>query len=173
MKPKFQITIAAVAALILSVPVVAFAAGKTSPSPSPSSHASPSPKPAASPAAKPSASPAEKTAMARAIPYHGKISAVDQAAKTFTIAGKEKSRVFKVTDKTVVTKSGAAATMKDVAANEEVRGSYWKAADGSLEAKSVKLGPATKNEKAAETQTTTSSKAEPSPKASPSASRKP
>jgi hypothetical protein len=33
-------------------------------------------------------------------------------------------------------------------ANDEVRGSYIKAADGSLEAKTVKLGPKTDAEKA-------------------------
>lgn len=85
----------------------------------------------------------------RAIPFHGMISTVDQAAKTFTIAGKEKARVFKVTDKSVLTKAGAPATMKDVAANEEVRGSYLKAEDGSLEVKTAKLGPMTEAEKAA------------------------
>ena len=85
----------------------------------------------------------------RAIPFHGMISTVDQAAKTFTIAGKEKTRVFKVTDKTVLTKVGAPATMKDIAANEEVRGSYLKAEDGSLEVKTAKLGPMTEAEKAA------------------------
>lgn len=78
------------------------------------------------------------------------ISAVDQKAKTFTIAGKEKSRVFKITDKTVMTKAGAPATMKDVVANEEVRGSYWKMSDGTMEAKTVKLGPKTDAEKAAD-----------------------
>jgi hypothetical protein len=85
----------------------------------------------------------------RAIPYHGMISAVDQSAKTFTIAGKEKSRVFKVTEKTTVTKDEKPATMIDIAEKEEVRGSYWKNADGSLEAKSVKLGakPATEKSK--------------------------
>jgi hypothetical protein len=85
----------------------------------------------------------------RAVPFHGMISAVDQAAKTFTIAGKEKSRVFTVTDKSVLTKAGAPAAMKDFAANEEVRGSYLKAADGSLEVKTAKLGPMTEAEKAA------------------------
>lgn len=88
--------------------------------------------------------------MARAIPFHGMISAVDQKAKSFTIAGKEKSRIFKITDKTVLTKAGAAATMKDVVANEEIRGSYWKMADGTLEAKTVKIGPKTDAEKAAD-----------------------
>jgi hypothetical protein len=147
MNLKFKIMFAAVATTALSVPIVAIAAPKTSPSPSPSAHASPS----------------EKTTTARAIPFHGKISAVDQTAKTFTIAGKEKSRVFKITDKTVITKAGAAATMKDVVANEDARGSYWKAADGSLEAKTVKLGPATDTKTTKKKSTT----AEPSPSASP------
>jgi hypothetical protein len=31
--------------------------------------------------------------------------------------------------------------MKDIAENEEVSGSYWKNADGSLEAQTVKIGP--------------------------------
>ena len=67
--------------------------------------------------------------MERAVPFHGNISAVDQTAKTFTIAGKEKARVFKVTDKTVLTKAGTPATMKDVLAKDEVRGTYVKEAD--------------------------------------------
>ena len=62
-------------------------------------------------------------------------------AKTFTITGKKESRVFKVTDKTSISKSGKAATMKDITENEEASGSYWKNADGTLEAKTVKLGP--------------------------------
>jgi hypothetical protein len=130
MKTKLNVITACLAALACCAPVAAFAA---SPSPSPS------------PAKETTA--AEKTTTARAVPFHGTISAVDQTAKTFTIAGKEKSRVFKVTDKTVVTKSGAAATMTDIVANEAVSGSYWKAADGSLEAKTVKLGPKAETEK--------------------------
>jgi hypothetical protein len=31
--------------------------------------------------------------------------------------------------------------MKDIAENEEVSGSYWRNADGSLGAKTVKIGP--------------------------------
>ena len=100
----------------------------------------------------------------RAVPFRGMISTVDQTAKTFTIAGKEKARVFKVTDKTVLTKAGAPATMKDVAANEEVRGSYLKAEDGGLEVKTAKLGPMTEAEKAASAK---SSKKKAKPEASP------
>jgi hypothetical protein len=185
MKNKLPVVTACLAALVCCAPFVAIAA-KTSPAPSPSvspspkSKSSPSPKTSPSPSAKPSPHPT----IGRPLPFHGKISAVDQKAKTFTIAGKEKSRVFKIIDKTVMTKAGAAATMKDVVANEEVRGSYWKGADGTLEAKTVKLGPKTDAEKAADekhktkkadTSPTPSTSASPAPSvsASPSSSPKP
>lgn len=104
----------------------------------------------------------------RALPYHGMISAVDQSAKTFTIAGKEKSRVFMVTDKTTVTKDDKPATMSDIAEKEEVRGSYWKNADGSLEAKSVKLGAKMeKSKKKAKKEEDTSAAPSASPSATP------
>src|ERR1041385_4181349 len=75
----------------------------------------------------------------RATPFRGMIASVDDKAKTFTIAGKDTSRVLKITDKTIITKAGQPATMKEVVANEEVRGSYYKMPDGSMEAKTVKL----------------------------------
>jgi hypothetical protein len=93
------------------------------------------------------------------------VSAVDQIAKTFTIAGKEASRVFKVTDKTAVTKAGRPATMADITANVEVRGSYWKE---SMEAKTVKVGPMSEKK-----ETGKKEKASPSPAASPAATTKP
>jgi len=137
------------------------AAEKKSPSPAPSAPATASTKTTPPPA---------KNKTERAIPFHGMISAVDQTAKTFTIAGKEKARVFKVTDKTVLTKAGAPATMKDVLANEEVRGSYVKAADGSLETRVVKLGPKTDAEKAASSKSSKKKEPESSPGVAPSAS---
>jgi len=87
----------------------------------------------------PSASPGKQSI--RPIPFHGMVSAVDQKNKTFTISGKEATRVFKVTDKTSIMKGAAAGTMKDIVDNEEVSGAYWKNPDGTLEAKFVKLGP--------------------------------
>ena len=93
------------------------------------------------------------------------ISSVDQSAKTFTIAGKETSRVFKITDKTTVTKDGNPATMSDIAEKEEVRGSYWKGEDGSLEAKTVKLGA--KTEKPKKGSKKDKEAASPSPSATP------
>jgi hypothetical protein len=126
-----------IALLAINLPLTASARGKKK-------SASPSPAESESPAAAATAKPQ------RAIPFHGMISAVDANAKTFTIAGKTKSRVFTITDKTVLTKAGNPATMSDVVANEEARGSFWKHADGTLEAKSVKLGPLTEKEKAAQ-----------------------
>jgi hypothetical protein len=181
MKNKFQFIIACVAALACCAPFTANAASKKSASPTPSPSASASPKTKSSPAPKTTSSPAaaasdsSKTTTdankARAIPFHGMISAVDGRAKTFTIAGKEHSRTFKITDKTTVTKAGAPATMRDVVANEEVRGSYWKVMDGTLEAKTVKLGPKTDAEKAADEKRKMKKKekesAEPSPSPTP------
>ena len=140
MKNKLQFIPVCVAALALCAPALVTAAPKASPTPST----------ATSPAAATKGSPpATKTTTARAIPFKGVIASVDQTAKTFTIAGKEKSRVFTVTDKSVITKAGAAATMKDLMANEEIRGSYWKGADGTLEVKTAKIGAMTDAEKAA------------------------
>ena len=76
----------------------------------------------------------------RPLPFHGMVSGVDQKNKTFTIFGKEARRVFKVTSKTQIVKGSGIVTMKDIVDNEEVSGSYWKNADGTLEAKVVKLG---------------------------------
>jgi len=102
--------------------------------------------PAASPQA--TASPAAQQT-ARPLPFHGSVSAVDQSAKTFTVGGKQASRVFKVTDSTTITKAGAAGTMTDIVENEHVRGTYLKQDDGTLEAKTVKIGPKTEGEKRA------------------------
>jgi hypothetical protein len=74
------------------------------------------------------------------------VSAVDQNNKTFTISGKEATRVFKVTGKTVITKGAGSAKFIDIVDNQEVSGAYWKNPDGSLEAKLVKLGPTEKKD---------------------------
>lgn len=95
-----------------------------------------------------SASPSPSAGAERAIPFHGTISAVDAKAKSFTTAGKEKSRTFKITDRTVITKNGRPATIKDVSAKADARGSYWKMPDGSMEVKVLKLAPAAEQEKA-------------------------
>ena len=108
--------------------------------------------------------------MNSAVPFHGKIASVDAKAGTFSIAGKGTTRLIKITDQTKITKQGADATMKDVVADEEVRGSYWKKEDGSLEARGVKLGPPSADEMArreAHKKMKSEAAAEPSPTAKP------
>ena len=151
MKNKSHFIIGAcIAALAFSAPLAAQTMARKSDSPSPSPSASASP--AASPS-KPSP---------RSNPFHGMVSAADQNAKTFTIAGKTTSRAFKVTDKTAVTKAGNPATIADIVENQEVSGSYRKNADCTLEAKTVKIGPI--SEKKKESRRTSAS---PSPSATP------
>ena len=135
MKTKNSSIIATcIAALVLCAPIAAPAQDKATPAPDAST-----------------GSATEKSAAGkkdRAIPFHGKVASVDAEANTFSVAGKEKTRVIKITDQTKITKQGAAVTMKDVVADEEVRGSFWKKEDGSLEARTVKLGPMTAEETA-------------------------
>lgn len=142
MKHTTYVTALCCAAAVLfgMTPSPAFGKKKASPSPAASASSAANASPSASPGAK----------MVRVIPFHGMVSAVDAKAKTFTIAGKAKTRVFKISDQSVITKTGAPATMKDVVEKEEVRGSYWKEADGTLMAKTVKVGPPTEQEKAAD-----------------------
>jgi hypothetical protein len=144
---------ACIVALAFCAPLTASAQFKKS-SPSPTASASPS---------------ASATTATRAHPFHGMISSVDQSGQTFTIAGKETSRVFKVTEKTVVTKDGNPATMSDIAEKEEVRGQYWKNADGTLEAKTVKLGAKSEKTKKGSKKEKASASPSESPAASPSA----
>ena len=119
--------------------------------------------PAAGGLATPSASPAKQNL--RPLPFHGMVSAVDQKNKTFTISGKQATRAFKITGKTQIIKGAGAGAMKDIVENEEVSGSYWKNADGTFEAKVVKLGPTEKKSgsPAAKSTPTTSPSVSPTP----------
>ncbi len=138
---NFVIIAAFFATVVICFPFPTEAAGKkTSPSPDASSSTDADSSPAAA---------AASGGKVRATPFKGIIAAVDDKAKTFTIAGKETSHSLKITDKTIITRGGQPATMKDVVSNEEVRGSYYKMPDGSMEAKIVKLGPLTEAEKEA------------------------
>lgn len=173
MNTKFKIITACSAALVYCAPVTAFAASPTpAATPKSSLAAKPTPAAKATPADKTTAADKTTTTKTKALPFHGTVSTVEHTAKTFTIAGKEKSRIFKVTDATVITKGGAPATMTDIVVNEQVRGSYVKAADGSLEARTVKVGPMTDAEKAEKKPSKKKTKAEdtaasPAPTVSP------
>ncbi|MGE5208426.1 MAG: hypothetical protein ACM3KL_03750 [Alphaproteobacteria bacterium] len=95
-------------------------------------------------ASSPSASPKRSLReypRARLVPYHGMISAVDKNAKTVTIAGKRSTRSFKITDATTITKDGEKISLGDIKQNDEVSGSYLKTSDGTIEARTIKIGP--------------------------------
>jgi hypothetical protein len=100
-------------------------------------------KQSAAPAATVTASSAANigTKKPRTIAYHGKVTSVDPANKSFMVG----TRTFKVSSNTTITKDGAAANLSDLTAGTPVSGSYWKNEDGSLEVKSVKIGGMTKN----------------------------
>ena len=143
---RFRILGAGLALIGIGLPLsTPGAPSKTSPSPSVS------PRPATTVKASPTASPASSAAAKlHPITFHGMIVSTEEKAKTFTIAGKEKSRSLKITEKTVIMKAGQPATIKDIVANEEVRGTYYKEPDGTMEARIVNLGPLTEAEIAAQ-----------------------
>jgi hypothetical protein len=145
MTNKLSLIVGAGMAIALCLTSSVLAQEKKAASPSPGASASATA--ATSLAADAASSPAKKQ---EALPFHGIISAVDQTAKTFSIAGKEKIRVFRITDRSVITiaklktqhhAGDAPGTMTDVAIREKASGSFWKNADDSLEVKSAKLDP--------------------------------
>jgi hypothetical protein len=157
-KPHMKLTsyllTAACAAAIASAGITSASAQTASPSPS----AKASPKAKASPSSSPAATASGKaTGTARAVPFRGKATDVDKSAKTFTI-GKLIKRTMKVTDTTKITKGGADATFRDLTADADVTGSYWKKDDGTMEVKTLKIGGATGTAKAATSGTRKSKK---------------
>ncbi len=95
-------------------------------------------KPDEKPATPPEAA---KKPRSRGIPFTGKLGAVDQVAKTITVKGKEKDRVFQITSQTRIMKAGKSATLEDGVVGEDVSGSARQAAEGKMEAVSVRFGP--------------------------------
>ena len=118
---RLSITLSILAAFALSAPLSTFAADKGK-----AAGAAATEKPAAEGAAK-------------AVPYRGKVAAVDTTAKTFTIKSKASERVFNITDSTKVTKDEGAADIAAITAGEEVRGQAVKNGD-KWDAVSVMIG---------------------------------
>ena len=87
------------------------------------------------------AKPAEKkpaaTPAARAVPFRGKLDAVDQQAKTIKVG----ERTFHVTSDTRIMKAGKPATLAEVKAGEEVGGAYREGDDKKLNVVSLRVGP--------------------------------
>ena len=66
----------------------------------------------------------------RAVPFHGKVTAVDAAAMTVSVG----ARTFKVTSDTRISRNGSPAKLADAAVGDNVGGAGHKADDGSLTA---------------------------------------
>jgi hypothetical protein len=71
-----------------------------------------------------------------AIPFHGKVSAVDAKAMTLTVG----SRTFEITSDTKILKDDQPAALSDGVVGEPVRGLYKKTEAGKLQALSVHFG---------------------------------
>ncbi len=74
-------------------------------------------------------------------PFQGKIHAVDKAAQTVTLEGKERKRIIHLTAQTRIAKAGQPASLEDAAVGEEVAGQTIRTSDGREEAVSLRLGP--------------------------------
>ena len=71
-----------------------------------------------------------------ALPFHGKLSAVDATAKTLTVG----TLTLQITSDTKITKEGKPAVLSDGVVGEPVSGAYTKTADGKLNALIVHFG---------------------------------
>src|SRR5438046_10198290 len=64
--------------------------------------------------------PAVKKPNARPIPFHGKLKAIDSAAKTISVG----EQTIQVTSETKIMKTGKPATLADAAVGADVAGAY-------------------------------------------------
>jgi hypothetical protein len=95
---------------------------------------------------------AEKTdaTSKKGYPFHGKLAAIDKAAKTFTI-GKS---TYEITSESKIKKADKPATLDDAVVGEEVSG-YAKTGEGGKKvAASLTIGPKTTSSKTTTTKKT-------------------
>jgi len=79
-------------------------------------------------------------------PIRGKLKSVDLAAKTFTLSGAAKNRVFITDGDTVFTKNGKPAKLADGVPGDEVGGLAENHPGGKVLAVKVRFGPKPENE---------------------------
>jgi hypothetical protein len=75
----------------------------------------------------------------RPVPFHGRVVSVDHSAKTFTLNGKGRERLFRTTEHTEFWKEGKQADFKAIVPGENVRGSAIKI-EAEWEVKKVTIG---------------------------------
>ena len=74
-------------------------------------------------------------------PFRGKVGEIDSKAKTFTIIGKEKKRVFHFTRETKIVMNESPATFEDLKVGVQVGGLVLETEDGTLKLVSLRIGP--------------------------------
>ncbi len=74
-----------------------------------------------------------------AVPFQGTVSAVDLGGRTFSLNGKAKERMFKVTEKTEIVQDNKPVTLSAITVGSSVRGSAVKK-DEMWEARKVTIG---------------------------------
>jgi hypothetical protein len=94
----------------------------------------------------------EKKASKRTtVPFHGKLKAIDNTAKTISVG----NETLQVTSQTTITKDGKPAELEDGVVGENVTGAYKKDAEGKLNAVSIHFGAKAKAAAASTTKTNT------------------
>lgn len=83
-----------------------------------------------------------KTTRTAGYPFRGKLKAVSNDARTFTLAGKDRDRVFHVTSDTKLVRDGKVATLADGVIGEEVAGYARNESGGRAQALTVRFGQA-------------------------------
>jgi hypothetical protein len=76
-----------------------------------------------------------------ALPFHGKVAAVDPAAMTFTVG----TMTISMTSATKISKNGQPGVFADITVGASVRGAYKKDDAGKLSATTIRIGEAKKS----------------------------
>jgi hypothetical protein len=77
------------------------------------------------------------------LPFHGKLKAVDLAAKTFSVG----VRTFEINSDTIIIKDGKPATLADGVVGDETGGAFKRTDDGKLMVTKLRFGAKTATEK--------------------------
>ena len=91
--------------------------------------------------ATPSPTPAGPNApRAKAMPFYGQVKAVDKAAQTLTLVGKEKDRVFRINQATKIHDAGEPKKLEDVKVGRHVGGRAEANGEGEWVITTLNLG---------------------------------
>ena len=131
---KKLLSMAALAALLLSLPTATYAAKKAS----------------ATPAGTPAPSATPEAISGKPIPMYSEVSTIDAAGKSWTHKNKDGKEVkFQTTDKTDIKQKGVAAKFGDIKVGDWVSGTRVKKSDTEYEVEKItKFGPREEKAKA-------------------------